>query len=197
MLQVTKILHQGHGLAKALLKRAATVELEWELRRQAHFECTDSQGRQLAVFLPPGSVVRGGDVLVAEDGSMVRVAAKPQPLMQVRPGDRGSATDLLRAAYHLGNRHVAIEPHVDHLKIEPDPALAEMLRALHLAVTDTFGSFEPEGAFEGHGDHLHDEHHTAHRHTGTPEDHEHEHDTQVHDHEHDSHRHGEHGQSRG
>jgi len=197
MLQVTKILHQGHGLASALLKRAATVELEWGLRRQAHFECTDSQGRQLDVFLPAGSVVRGGDVLVAEDGSVVRVTAKPQPLMVVRPGDRGSLRDLLRAAWHLGNRHVAIEPQADHLKIEPDPALAEMLRALRLAVTDTFGPFEPEDALGGHGPHSHEDHHHGHSHTVTPEDHEHEHDSQLHDHEHDSHRHGEHGQSGG
>ena len=91
--------------------------------------------------------------------------------------------------------HVAIELQPDHLKIEPDHVLAEMLRAMHLLVADTFGPFEPEGgAYGGHGAHGHDEHQHLHR-PAEPHNHEHEHDTQVHDHEHDSHRHGEHGQS--
>ena len=195
MLHVSKILHKGHGLARALLGRAASVELAWDVRQKSRFECTDSQGRQLGVFLPRGTVVRGDDVLVAEDGSMVRVVASPQPVMIVRQGERGTPFDLLRAAYHLGNRHVAIELQPDHLKIEPDHVLAEMLRAMHLQVADTFGPFEPEGgAYGGHGAHGHDEHQHLHR-PAEPQDHEHEHDTQVHDHEHDSHRHGEHGQS--
>ncbi|GAB3773666.1 urease accessory protein UreE [Ramlibacter monticola] len=195
MLHVSKILPQGHGLAKVLLGRAATVELDWDVRQKSRFECSDSQGRQLGVFLPRGTVVRGGDVLVAEDGSVVRVLAAPQPVMVIRQGERGSAFDLLRAAYHLGNRHVAIELQPDHLKIEPDHVLAEMLRAMHLLVADTFGPFEPEGgAYGGHGAHVHDEHQHLHR-PAEPHNHEHEHDTQVHDHEHDSHRHGEHGQS--
>jgi urease accessory protein len=197
MLQVSKILPQGHGLARALLNRAATVELDWDVRQKSRFECTDSQGRQLGVFLPRGTSVRGGDVLVAEDGSMIRVVAAPQPVMVIRQGERGSAFDLLRAAYHLGNRHVAIELKPDHLKIEPDHVLAEMLRAMHLSVSDTFGPFEPEGgAYASHAAHGHEEHHHGHRHTDTcTHERQHEHDSHLHDHEHDDHRHGEHGKS--
>src|SRR3954466_4311452 len=107
MLQVSKLLPQGQGLAPVLVKRAATVELDWEVRQKSRFECTDSQGRQLGVFLPRGTLVRGGDMLVAEDGSMVRVLAAPQPVIVIRHcSEHGSAFDLLRAAYHLGNRHV-------------------------------------------------------------------------------------------
>jgi len=195
MLQITKILHQGHGLATALLKRAATVELDWDLRQKSRFECTDSQGRKLGVFLPRGTVVRGGDVLVAEDGSVIRVVAAPQPVMVVRHGERGSPFDLTRAAYHLGNRHVAIELQRDHLKIEPDHVLAEMLRSMHLSVADTFAAFEPEGgAYGTHASHIHENHHRPQRHSDSPP-HDHEHDTQVHDHEHDSKSRGEHGES--
>jgi urease accessory protein len=73
------------------------------------------------------------------------------------------AFDLMRAAYHLGNRHVPIELRPDHLKIEPDHVLADMLRAMHLNVTEVREPFEPEGgaytAGHGHGhghDHGHD-----------------------------------------
>ena len=163
MLQVSKILAGGRGLAPVLLKRASTVELDWDVRQKSRFDCTDSQGRHLGVFLPRGTVVRGGDVLVAEDGSLVQVIAAPQPVLVITYSTRhGTAFDLTRAAYHLGNRHVAIELKPDHLKIEPDHVLAEMLRNMHLIVKEAQAAFEPEGgAYGGHGahsGHSHDGH---------------------------------------
>lgn len=146
MIQVSKLLPQGQGLAPVLLKRAASVELDWDTRQKSRFQATDSEGRELGVFLPRGTLVRGGDVLVAEDGSLIRVLAKPQALLRITPcSEHGSPFDLTRAAYHLGNRHVAIELKPDHLKIEPDHVLAEMLRAMHLTVTEVNEGFDPEG----------------------------------------------------
>ncbi|HEX2012614.1 MAG TPA: urease accessory protein UreE [Roseateles sp.] len=167
MLTINKLLPQGRGLAPVLLKRAASVELDWDVRQKSRFDATDSQGRQLGVFLPRGTVVRGGDVLVAEDGSLVRVAAAPQPVLEVRAcAEHGSPFDLLRAAYHLGNRHVQLELKPDHLKLEPDHVLAEMLRMMHLIVGETTAAFEPEsGAYaaEGHA-HAHGHHGHDHAH---------------------------------
>src|SRR6187549_3925143 len=152
MLQVNKILPGGQGLAPVLLKRAATVELDWDVRQKSRFETTDSAGRTLGVFLPRGTAVRGGDVLVAEDGSMVRVLAAPQPVLVITHcSEHGSPFDLLRAAYHLGNRHVPIELRPDHLKIEPDHVLAGMLRSMHLIVREAEEAFEPEGGAYGAG----------------------------------------------
>jgi urease accessory protein len=168
MLQVSKLLAGGHGLAPVLLKRAATVELDWEVRQKSRFDCTDSQGRHLGVFLPRGTVVRGGDVLVAEDGSLIKVVAAAQPVLVITHcTQHGTAFDLTRAAYHLGNRHVAIELKPDHLKIEPDHVLAEMLRNMHLIVKETQAAFEPEGGAYGshgntHGAHSHDGGHHHH-----------------------------------
>jgi urease accessory protein len=163
MLQVSKLLAGGHGLAPVLLKRAATVELDWDVRQKSRFDCNDSRGRHLGVFLPRGTVVRGGDVLVAEDGSLVQVIAAPQPVLVITHcKEHGALFDLTRAAYHLGNRHVAIELKPDHLKIEPDHVLAQMLRNMHLIVWETHGPFEPEGGAYGghgaHGGHSHDGH---------------------------------------
>lgn len=181
MLQVSKLLPRGQGLAPVLLKRAATVELAWDVRQKSRFEATDSQGRQLGVFLPPGTAVRGGDVLVAEDGSMVRVIAAKQPVLVIQHvADRGTVFDLIRAAYHLGKRHVPIELKPDHLKIEPDPVLADMLRAMHLVVLQTQAPFEPEGeacgaqAAHGHHGHGHHDHeHCGHDHGGHGHHHDH------------------------
>src|SRR3990167_7659064 len=110
MLTLNKLIPGGRGLAGVLLKRAPTVELDWDVRQKSRFDATDSSGRPLGVFLPRGSVVRGGDVLVAEDGSLVRVLAAPQPVLRITHcSEHGAPFDLLRAAYHLGNRHVQLE----------------------------------------------------------------------------------------
>ncbi len=156
MLQVSKLLAGGHGLAPVLLRRAATVQLDWDVRQKSRFDCTDSQGRHLGVFLPRGTVVRGGDVLVAGDGSLVKVLAAPQPVLVITHcAQHGTPFDLTRAAYHLGNRHVAIELKPDHLKIEPDHVLADMLRAMHLIVRPEESAFEPEGGAYSAGGQSH------------------------------------------
>jgi len=183
MLQASKLIPQGQGLAPVLLKRATTVELDWDVRQKSRFAATDSAARELGVFLPRGTLVRGGDVLVAEDGSLVRVLAAPQPVLVITHcSSHGTPFDLTRAAYHLGNRHVPIELQPDHLKIEPDHVLADMLRAMHLIVTAQDLPFEPEGGayaaghgggHQHHGGHAHDHGHDhghdhSHSHAQTP-----------------------------
>ena len=183
MLTCSKLIAGGQGLAAALVKRAATVELDWDVRQKSRFDATDSTGRALGVFLPRGTLVRGGDVLVLEDGSLVRVLAAPQAVLRITAcADHGSAFDLTRAAYHLGNRHVPIELKPDHLKIEPDHVLADMLRAMHMTVVTVQEAFEPEGGAYSSQGHSHGHGHShAHGHTAQG------HDTQVHGHVHGPH----------
>ena len=174
MLQVSKLIPQGQGLAQVLVRRAAQLELDWDVRQKSRFDATASDGRQVGVFLPRGTVVRGGDVLLTQDGSLLRVVAAPQAVLRItacpdHPAHE-QAFDLMRAAYHLGNRHVPIELKPDHLKIEPDHVLADMLRAMHLTVVELQAPFEPEGgayAAHGHG------HHPAHHDHGHGHDHAH------------------------
>jgi urease accessory protein len=181
MLTVNKLLPQGQGLAAVLLRRAASVELDWDVRQKSRFEASDSQGRQIGVFLARGTVVRGGDVLVAEDGSLIRVIAAPQAVLTVRAcAEHGSPFDLLRAAYHLGNRHVQLELQPDQLKLEPDHVLADMLSQMHLIVREEASAFEPEGGAYASGGH-------GHAHAGH-EDHDH-HDHAGHSHDHAAHAH--------
>jgi urease accessory protein len=209
MKTINKRVTQGLGLAPVLVRRASSVALDWDQRQKSRFDAVDSSGEVLTVFLPRGSIVRGGDVLVADDGSLVRVQALDQPVMVVRaaacsdPGldhaqhdhdhdhDHDHAHDhahadtahaelaLLRAAYHLGNRHVAVEITPDHLQIEPDHVLADMLRRMGLDVVEQSAPFEPEaGAYHAEGVRGH-----AHGHGhGHDDDHRHDHD---HGHGHD------------
>jgi urease accessory protein len=160
MLTCSKLIPGGHGLAAALIKRVPTVSLDWDVRQKSRFQTQDASGRVLSVFLQRGHVVRGGDVLVAEDGTLIRVEAAPQTLLRITScPEHGTPFDLTRAAYHLGNRHVPIELKPDHLKIEPDSVLADMLRSMHLIVQTVAEAFEPEGgaygAHPGGADHSH------------------------------------------
>ena len=200
MIHASKLIPQGRGLAPVLLKRASTIELNWDLRQKSRFEATDSSGRQLGIFLPRGTVVRGGDVLVAEDGSLVRVIAAPQPVLYISHcTQHGTPFDLVRAAYHLGNRHVPIELQPDHLKIEPDHVLADLLRAMHLIVREDTMAFEPEsGAYSAQG-HAGRGHGREHGH-GHGHDHGHQHgdghaNEGEHSHTHDDGHTHDHGQS--
>ncbi len=184
MLTANKLMPQGAGLAPVLVRRATTIALDWDTRQKSRFEASDSAGRAFGVFLPRGTVVRGGDVLVVEDGSLVRVIAAPQAVLHITHcSEHGTPFDLIRAAYHLGNRHVPIELRPDHLKIEPDHVLADLLRAMHLIVRADTLAFEPEsGAYAAPGHaHGHDhEHKHDHGH-----DHSHDDDHGTHDHDHD------------
>ncbi len=187
MLQVSKLVPQGKGLAPVLVRRAATVTLDWDVRQKRRFDAESSDGRRVGVFLPRGTVVRGGDVLITQDGSLLRVIAAPQPVLKITActdhhhgHDHDPAFDLMRAAYHLGNRHVPIELRPDHLKIEPDHVLADMLRAMHLNVAEVREPFEPEGGAYAAG-HGHGHHH------GGDHGHSHDHDHHGHDHGHGHH----------
>ena len=189
MILCSKRMPQGQGLAKVLVQRAASITLDWDTRQKSRFDATDSTGRQLGVFLPRGTVVRGGDVLVAEDGSLVRVEAAPQKVLRITfCAEHGTTFDLMRAAYHLGNRHVPIELRADHLKIEPDHVLAELLQSMHMTVAEVQEPFEPEGGAYGDSALLGHDHGHGHSHS-----HSHGHD-HAHDHDHSScgHDHGHH-----
>ena len=176
MLHFSKHMPQGAGLAPVLLKRAATLSLDWDTRQKSRFGATDSLGREVAVLLTRGTVLRGGDVLVGEDGSLLRIEAAAQPVLQVRHcSSHGSPFDLMRAAYHLGNRHVPLELQPTLLQFEPDAVLADMLRQQHLIVTEAQAAFEPEAGAYGQGGHGHghghghaDEHSHDHSHAPAP-----------------------------
>ena len=190
MLIAGRSIPAGGGLAPALLRRAAHVELDWDTRQKSRFEAMDSLGRSIGVFLPRGGPVRGGDVLVCEDGSLVVVRAKPQRVLAVTVRAGRAAFDLQRAAYHLGNRHVPLQLGEDRLQLEPDHVLAEMLLRMGLEVVALDAPFEPEagayGAVRGHGQGAHGGH--AHDlSSGSSREHAHNHSHEhahAHDHEH-------------
>ena len=107
----------------------------------------------IALRLPRGTVLCENDVLRTVDGQATRVVAKPESVLRVTSEHRA---DLVRAAYHLGNRHVPVELHVDHLVLGNDPVLAEMLKRLGVRIEEREQPFFPEsGAYEHHAEFAH------------------------------------------
>ncbi|MBE9239870.1 urease accessory protein UreE [Synechocystis salina] len=102
----------------------------------------------LFIQLPRGSFLHPGDCLGSPTGETLAILAAAEPLLHVTSGDR---LTLLKAAYHLGNRHVPLEVNLDYLRLAPDPVLADMLGSLGVNVEEITAPFFPErGAFHHH-----------------------------------------------
>lgn len=154
--------------------------LPFDLRQKSRLRAKLVSGEEVALALPRGEVLRGGDLVVASDGRVIEVVAQPEQVVNV---ECATPTELARAAYHLGNRHVPVQVGDGFLRIAADHVLEEMLRGLGATVSALVAPFEPEaGAYAG-GHHHHDEGLGARIHEYGSHDHDHGHD-HGHDHDH-------------
>lgn len=127
---------------------AASVTLTYEARRKSRQKIKLDGGAEAGVILPWGESLRHGDLLGSSSGLVVRVVAAHEPVMVIRTG---ASRALARVAYHLGNRHVAVEVGDGVLKIAPDHVLRAMVEGLGAKVELATQPFEPEtGAYGGH-----------------------------------------------
>ena len=129
----------------------ATLTLPWERRGVTRQRVRLDDGREAGLFLSRGEILRGGDRLSTGSGEIVAVVAASQPVMLVHASDPRA---LASAAYHLGNRHVAVEVGEGWLKLERDHVLREMLEGLGASVEDATLPFEPEAGAYSHA-HAH------------------------------------------
>ncbi len=135
------------------LQTKGKLELPFEQRQKTRLRATLTSGEEVALVLPRGEILRGGDLVVASDGRIIEVASAPEEVLHVTCA---TTEDLTRAAYHLGNRHVAVEVGEGFLRITADHVLEGMLRGLGAAITAMQAPFEPEpGAYAGAGVHQH------------------------------------------
>jgi urease accessory protein len=146
------------------------LKLPFESRRKSRLKAKLASGEEVALMLPRGEVLRGGDLVTASDGRVIEVVAEAEKLLHVE------TSDLARAAYHLGNRHVPVEIGEGYLRIAEDHVLEEMLKKLGAKVAHVEAPFEPEAGAYG-GGHHHDED---------------EHEARIHEHDHHHHHHHHH-----
>lgn len=134
----------------------ASLALPFEVRQKSRFRAALADGTEVGVFLPRGSLLRGGDLLRAGDGRVVRVQAAPEYVSSAATRD---LLLLARACYHLGNRHVPLQIGDGWVRYLHDHVLDAMVAALGLEVRQEWAPFEPEaGAYDGGHRHHHHEH---------------------------------------
>lgn len=128
------------------------LQLDFSYRTKSRLRAKLATGEEVGLFLPRGTILRGGQKLAGRDGRIVEVVAAPEDLLEARCAD---APALARAAYHLGNRHVAVEVGADAagewLRIQADHVLEGMLVGLGATVTALRAPFEPEAGAYAHG----------------------------------------------
>ncbi len=132
------------------------LELPFDQRQKSRLRVTLASGKEAALFLSRGIILRGGDLIQSEDGSVVvQIVAAQEPVYNViAPTPR----DLMCAAYHLGNRHVPLQIGDGWLRLEQDYVLRDMLLGLGMQVSEVHAPFEPEaGAYGGGHRHGHDD----------------------------------------
>jgi urease accessory protein len=140
------------------------LTMRFEDRRRSRLRTRLDDGREIALVLPRGTVLREGDRLRADGGgAVIRVQAAAQTLSLVRADDE---LVLARAAYHLGNRHVPVQLGSGWLAYEHDHVLDGLIEDLGLHVHTHDAPFEPEagGYRHGTGAHGHGHGHEGHRH---------------------------------
>lgn len=126
--------------------------LPFELRQKSRLRTRLASGEEVGLFLPRGTVLRGGNHLRGNDERVILVVAADEALTHAQCAD---AMELTRAAYHLGNRHVPVEIGAGWLRFARDAVLSEMLAGLGMVTSDVSAPFEPEAGAYGGGHHHH------------------------------------------
>lgn len=123
-----------------------SLTAEERIRTRHRYQMPD--GTDVYLRLPRGMILQDGDLLQSEDSNVVvRIAAKPESVLTVTAQE---PVDLLRASYHLGNRHVLLEVASDYLRLSPDPVLQTMLEQIGVKIKAEVVPFKPERGAYGH-----------------------------------------------
>ena len=121
--------------------------LTFDARCKSRLLLTLDNGEQAALIVERGRTLRDGERVALEDGREVEIVAAEESLLEAVSSD---PLVIARAAYHLGNRHVAVQLMPDRLRFLADHVLAEMVAGLGLRVNALVAPFEPEGGAYGH-----------------------------------------------
>jgi urease accessory protein len=131
------------------------VLIDFDRRYRRRLLLRTEQGREVLLDLPQAARLRHGDGLAVHTGGVVRVCAKPEPLLEIHAHDDDC---MMRIAWHLGNRHLPVQLVGRRLRIRADHVIRDMVEGLGGHVDDIEAPFDPEpGAYAGgHHHHEHD-----------------------------------------
>ena len=141
-------------------KATGSLTLDFDERHRRRFRLTSDQEVDILLDLPQTIAMADGDGLQLEDGRWLKVQAAAEELVEVRHQD---SLQLMRLAWHLGNRHLPTEIQDRVLLIRPDHVIEDMLRGFGADLKKSHTAFQPEGGAYGHG-HNHKHNDDAHSH---------------------------------
>jgi urease accessory protein len=138
----------------------AQLILPYEMRENSRLRTTLASGEEVAIFTPRGTILRNNDLLKGDDARVIKIVAAQEPTYRITCD---TPFDLLRCAFHLGNRHTQTQIGEGFLRIHQDTVLKQMLEGLGAIVMEEDAQFEPESGAYGSGGHHHgDGHYHAH-----------------------------------
>jgi len=157
MLRAVAILRAGEKQSGDIID---TLLLDYDARRAPGGICTGLKGTQIDIALKASAPIATDDCLILDDGRLIEIVARPEPLLEVRAPDPAS---MARLAWHLGDRHIPAQLHERRIRVRRDDATQKLLTALQAHALAIEAPFEPEsGAYAGghhhHGAHDHDHH---------------------------------------
>jgi len=129
------------------------VTLDAHERHRRRIVLNGERGTTFLLDLPHAAALHDGDGLLLDDGGIVRVTGRAEPLIEIAAAD---AHELARLAWHIGNRHIDVQIVGDRLRIRRDHVIEDMLRGLGAELRVIEAPFDPEG---GAYDHPHGDFH--------------------------------------
>lgn len=172
MIRAGKIFAQGAAKNQTI----DTVVLDSTERHRRRGTMTGVRGLEFLLDLPEAVMLRSGDAIMLDDGRLVEVLGKPEPLAEIRCRD---TRELANVAWHLGNRHLPVQIFDNRIRIRSDHVIEEMARGLGAKIALIQAAFDPEGGAYAQAEaHAHDDHAHGHAH----DDHAHDHASCGHDH---------------
>jgi len=138
----------------------AQLVLPYEMRENSRLRTVLASGEEVAIFTTRGTILRNNDLLKSDDGRVVQIIAAHEPTYRITCR---TTHDLMRCAFHLGNRHTQTQVGEAFLRIHKDSVLKQMLEGLGANIVEEDAQFEPESGAYGSGSHHHgDGHYHAH-----------------------------------
>lgn len=153
MLRAVAILHAGQKRTGEIID---TLLLDYNQRRAPRGILSGLKGAQVEIAIANPASIATDDCFILEDGRLIEVVARPEPLLEVRAAD---VTSMARLAWHLGDRHIAAQLHERRLRVRREPATEKLFLALGVSAMAIEAPFEPEGGAYSGGAHDHHGHH--------------------------------------
>jgi urease accessory protein len=136
-------------------RQSDRVLIDFDRRHRRRIVLQTESTAEVLIDLPHAVRLRDGDGLALADGHVIRVVAKPEPLLEIHA--HGPA-ELVRIAWHLGNRHLPVQLLGDRIRIRADHVIADMVLQLGGHAHAMEAPFDPEaGAYAGGHAHSHDD----------------------------------------